>query len=65
MGAGVLAYTAAHMIVGEPLLDAVYDPSQLYRVLTHVVLIAGVLGAGWWASRRTAPASTNTPHPAA
>jgi YjbE family integral membrane protein len=62
LGAGVLAYTAAHMIVGEPLLDAVYDASLLYRVMTHVVLIAGVLGAGWWASRRGAP--HNPPHPA-
>lgn len=63
IGAGVLAYTAAHMIVGEPLLDDIYDPNQLYRVLTHVVLIAGVLGAGWWASRRATPPTT--PHPAA
>ena len=52
LGAGVLAYTAAHMIVSEPLLDAVFDPSVLNRVLTHAVLIAGVLGAGWWATHR-------------
>jgi len=54
VGAGVLAYTAAHMIVGEPLLDAVFDPSILNRVLAHAVLIAGVLGAGWWTARRAA-----------
>ena len=54
LGAGVLAYTAAHMIVSEPLLDAVFDPSVLSRVITHAVLIAGVLGAGWWAARRKA-----------
>jgi len=54
LGAGVLAYTAAHMIVSEPLLDAVFDPSVLNRVLTHAVLIAGVLGAGWWATHRKA-----------
>lgn len=53
LGAGVLAYTAAHMIVSEPLLDAVFDASLMNRVLTHVLLIAGVLGAGWWAARRT------------
>jgi len=52
VGAGVLAYTAAHMIVGEPLLDPVFDPSMLNRVLAHAVLVAGVIGAGWWASRR-------------
>jgi len=54
LGAGVLAYTAAHMIVSEPLLDAVFDPSVLNRVLAHAVLIAGVLGAGWWATHRKA-----------
>lgn len=54
LGAGVLAYTAAHMIVSEPLLDAVFDPSVLNRVITHAVLIAGVLGAGWWATHRKA-----------
>ena len=51
LGAGVLAYTAAHMIVSEPLLDAFFDPSILNRVITYAVLIAGVLGAGWWAAR--------------
>ena len=52
IGAGVLAYTAAHMIVSEPLLDAVFDPSLLNRVLVHAVLVIGVLGAGWYAARR-------------
>ncbi len=55
VGAGVLAYTAAHMIVSEPLLDAVFDTSLLNRVLAHALLIAGVLGAGWGTTRR-APA---------
>ena len=52
LGAGVLAYTAAHMIVSEPLLDDVFDPNMPIRVVTHAVLIAGVLGAGWWAARQ-------------
>jgi YjbE family integral membrane protein len=52
IGAGVLAYTAGHMIVSEPLLDAVYDPHLPARLATYAVLIAGVLGAGWWATRR-------------
>jgi YjbE family integral membrane protein len=51
-GAGVLAYTAAHMIVGEPLLDEVFDPHLPVRLATYAVLIAGVLGAGWWTARR-------------
>jgi YjbE family integral membrane protein len=53
LGAGVLAYTAAHMIVSEPLLDTVFDASLMNRVIAHVLLIAGVLVAGWWAARRT------------
>jgi YjbE family integral membrane protein len=57
LGAGVLAYTAAHMIVSEPLLDPVFDPSLLNRVIAHVVLIAGVLGAGVWTARRAARAA--------
>ena len=57
LGAGVLAYTAAHMVVAEPLLDAVFDASLLNRVLAHVLLIAGVLAAGAWSARRKPPAA--------
>ena len=52
LGAGVLAFTAAKMIISEPLLDSVFDPHALARVVTYTALIAGVLGAGWWAARR-------------
>ena len=52
IGAGVLAFTAAKMIVGEPLLDNVFDPNAAARVATYVALVAGVLAAGWWAARR-------------
>lgn len=54
LGAGVLAYTAAHMIVSEPLLDDVYDPNLIGRVATYAVLIVGVLAAGWWTAHRSA-----------
>jgi len=65
VGAGVLAFTAAKMIVGEPLLDAVYDPNLIARVLTYTVLVCGVLAAGWWAARRQrASGSTEPPHAA-
>jgi YjbE family integral membrane protein len=54
-GAAVLAFTAAKMIIGEPLLDAVFDPPQLLnaaaRWSTYAACIAGVLGAGWLAGR--------------
>ncbi|HZT55383.1 MAG TPA: TerC family protein, partial [Burkholderiaceae bacterium] len=53
-GAGVLAYTAAHMIVSEPLLDDLFDPHAPIRIATHAVLIVGVLGAGWWTTHRAA-----------
>jgi predicted tellurium resistance membrane protein TerC len=55
-GAAVLAITAAKMIIGEPLLDFVFDSPELMataaRWTTYVVAVAGVLAAGAWASRR-------------
>ncbi len=60
-GAAVLAFTAAKMIVSEPLLKAVFDPSaqshSLARWATYTVAVAGVLGAGYWATRRQQEAS--------
>jgi YjbE family integral membrane protein len=56
LGAAVLAYTAAKMIVGEPLLDPLFDPEgvwhEMARKATYVLAIAGVLGLGWWTTRR-------------
>jgi YjbE family integral membrane protein len=51
LGAGVLAFTAAGMIVEEPLLDAIVDPRRGLRIATYLALVAGVVGAGWWATR--------------
>ncbi len=51
-GAGVLAFTAARMIVSEPMLDEIYDPHFAARLATYAVLVAGVLAAGWWAAHR-------------
>jgi len=63
LGAAVLAFTAARMIVGEPLLDGVYGgPDSLAAAqglhtaaewATYALAVTGVLGAGWWAARRT------------
>ena len=60
LGAGVLAFTAAKMIVSEPMLDAFFDEYQAARIAAYAVLVAGVLTAGWWADRRhrTGPASS-------
>ncbi len=59
-GSAVLAFTAAKMIVSEPLLDAVFDPPEFIntaaRWATYLVAVAGVLAAGWWTSRAHAPA---------
>jgi YjbE family integral membrane protein len=50
-GAAVLAFTAAKMIVSEPLLRDVFDPSAVARWGLYAACIVGVLGAGWLASR--------------
>ncbi len=56
LGSAVLAFTAAKMIVNEPLLDGVFDAdgllSTVARWATYTVAVVGVLGAGWWATRR-------------
>jgi YjbE family integral membrane protein len=56
LGAAVLAFTAAKMIIAEPLLDPLFDASGWLpvaaRFATYVVAIAGVLGLGWWTLRR-------------
>ena len=64
LGAGVLAYTAAKMIVGEPLLDPLFDAEGLWhdiaRMGTYVLAIAGVLGLGWWTTRKSQEARQAT-----
>jgi len=58
----VLAVTAAKMIVSEQLLDTIYGGPEtlssgdtlhvIAQWTTYAVAVAGVLGAGWWATRR-------------
>ena len=50
-GAAVLAWTAARMIIHEPMLDEIFDEAAL-RWLTYAAAIAGVLAAGHWAASR-------------
>ncbi|MCR5865934.1 TerC family protein [Aquincola sp. J276] len=52
LGAGVLAFTAARMIVHEPLLHTLFDPHAAARWAVYAVTIAGVLVAGRLAARR-------------
>ena len=63
MGAAVLAFTAAKMIVDEPMLNPIYGDSDPVTAVNKMQLVAewatyaldvvGVLGAGWWVARRT------------
>ncbi len=62
IGAAVLAFTAAKMIVSEQLLDSIYGgPTSLPATqtlhtaaqwATYAVAVTGVLGVGWWVNRR-------------
>ena len=62
IGAAVLAFTAAKMIVSESLLDPVYGgpasvpADQMLQTAaqwaTYALAVAGVLGGGFWAAKR-------------
>lgn len=54
LGAAVLAFTAAKMVVGEPLLDSIFDlPSSVWlEWLTYGLAVTGVLALGTLSSRR-------------
>lgn len=64
LGAAVLAFTAAKMIVSEPLLNDYFGgssgwskghmPHLAAHLAIYVLAVAGVLGAGWWAGKRAA-----------
>ncbi len=64
LGAAVLAYTAAKMIVGEPLLDPLFDPAGVWHEVarkgTYVLAVVGVLGLGWWTTRKAQDARQAT-----
>ena len=64
LGAAVLAFTAAQMIINEKLLDPVFDGGEALhtaaRIATYAIAIAGVLGLGWWASKRQIAANADT-----
>jgi YjbE family integral membrane protein len=57
-GAAVLAYTAARMIVHEPLLEELFDEAMI-RWITYAAAITGVLAAGQWAASRSHQHSLN------
>jgi YjbE family integral membrane protein len=66
IGSAVLAFTAAKMVVSEPLLAGVFgsstQPAELMhtaaRWSTYTVAVLGVLGFGWWRNRQATPDAT-------
>lgn len=52
IGAGVLAWTAAQMMLHEPMLTPHLQDRDLLRAAAYLVVIAGVLLAGFLAGRR-------------
>jgi YjbE family integral membrane protein len=65
LGAAVLAFTAAQMVINEKLLDPVFDGGEtinlVARIATYIVAIVGVLGLGWWTSKRQEKETPETP----
>jgi YjbE family integral membrane protein len=61
LGAAVLAFTAAKMVVSEPLLNGVFGDAHMpmatqqiaARWAAYAVAVAGVLGAAWWVQRKS------------
>jgi YjbE family integral membrane protein len=65
LGSAVLAFTAAQMVINEKLLDPVFDGGEtinlIARIATYSVAIVGVLGLGWWTSKRQEKETPETP----
>lgn len=52
LGAGVLAWTAAKMMTAEPLLKPFYDDYKLVAPLMFMIIVVGVLAAGFFKNHR-------------
>ena len=64
LGAAVLAFTAAQMVINEKLLDPIFDGGETIHLIargaTYAVAVVGVLGLGWWATRKQENPETET-----
>ena len=64
LGAAVLAFTAAQMVINEKLLDPIFDGGETINLIargaTYAVAVVGVLGLGWWATRKQENPETET-----
>ena len=56
VGGGVLAWTAARMLVDEPLLEEFLNARSGLRTSLFAVIIGGVLGIAWLRNRKSAAA---------
>jgi YjbE family integral membrane protein len=63
LGGAVLAFTAAQMVVNEPLLDNIFDGAtwvhDLARWSVHVVFIAAIVVMSWLHHKRQNSSNTN------
>ena len=55
IGGAVLAWTAAKMLVEEPLVAEALDQRPAWKLLIYAAVIGGVLGLGWLRNRRPEP----------
>lgn len=60
VGAAVLAWTAATMLIEEPLLQAWITRYDWLHWVLYVAIIGGVLAAGWFANRSQKPATPSS-----
>ena len=64
LGAAVLAFTAAQMVINEKLLDPIFDGGETINLIargaTYAVAVVGVLGLGWLATRKQENPETET-----
>jgi YjbE family integral membrane protein len=56
IGAGVLAFTAVKMILGEPITKAFFEAQPVIKWGLYLVIVGGVLGAGYLTQKRREPA---------
>jgi len=57
VGAGVLAFTAVKMILGEPITKDFFASQPVLYWGLYVVIVGGVLGAGYLTQKRREPAT--------
>lgn len=50
IGGAVLAWTAAKMMMGEPLVKGYFENNTLLVGLVYAVVMGGVIGGGYWAN---------------